>query len=127
MKLAKRYYVPFQILKKINEINYSLKCPKNWHNHNAFHVILLSPFREDPPSQPIQEEPPEFDEQEEILVPDEIIKHEENTLRSGKVIRRYLVRFKHYPMEDAQWMQETQLQDSLPLLNSYKQLYGLDS
>ena len=126
MKLAKRYYGPFQILKQINDTAYRLKLPVNWHIHNAFHVSLLKPFKGEPPSQPIQEEPPEFDEQDEILVPDEIIKHEENTLRSGKVIRRYLVRFKHYPMEDAQWMQETQLRDSSPLLNSYKHLYGLD-
>ena len=72
-------------------------------------MSLLKPYKGDPPSQPIQEGPSKFDEQEEILVLEELIKHEENILCSGKVIRRYLVRFKHYPMEDAQWMQETQL------------------
>ena len=86
---------------------------------------MLKLHKGEPPSQPIQEEPPEFDEQEEILVPEEILQHEDNTLRSGKVIRRYLVRFKHYPVEDSQWMQETQLQGYSSLLNSYKQLYSL--
>ena len=86
---------------------------------------MLKPYKEDPPSQPIQEEPPEFDEQEDILVQEDLIKHEESILCSGKVIRRYLVRFKHYPIEDAQWMLETQLRDYPVLLSSYKQIYGL--
>ena len=31
-------------------------------------------------------------------------KYEDKTLRSGKVIIRYLVKFKNYPFEDARWM-----------------------
>ena len=91
MKLAKIYYGPLQILSKISETAYCLKLPMNWHIRNAFHVSLLKPFKGEPLSQPILDEPPEFDEQVEILVPEEIIKHEDNTLCSGKVIRRYLV------------------------------------
>ena len=79
----------------------------NWHIHNAFHVSLLKPYKGEPPTHPIPEEPPAFDEQEEILELEEILRHEENVLRSGKVIHRYLIRFKHYPPKDAQWMQET--------------------
>ena len=107
MKLAKRYYGPFQILQRINETTYRLKLPANWHIHNAFHVSLLKPYKGDPRTEQVQEEPPDFDEQEEILCPDEILRHEDNMLRSGKVICRFLIRFKNYPPEDAQWMQET--------------------
>ena len=57
--------------------------------------------------EPVQEHPPEFDEQEEILQLELILKHEDNALRSGKVIRQYLIKFKNYPYEDAKWMQET--------------------
>ncbi|MCO5553453.1 hypothetical protein L7F22_006974 [Adiantum nelumboides] len=92
MTLAKRYYGPFQILSRINETAYKLKLPANWHIHNAFHVSLLKPFKGDPPTEPVQEEPPLFDDKEEVLQPEEILRHEENTLRSGKVIRRYLVK-----------------------------------
>ena len=125
MKLAKRYYGPFQILSRINETAYKLKLPANWHIHNAFHVSLLKPFKGDPPKEQVQEEPPLFDELEEVLQPEEILKHEENTLQSGKVIRRYLVKFKHYTNEDSKWMQETQLKDVLPLLQDYKRLHQL--
>ena len=76
--------------------------------------------------EPIEEDPPEFDEQEEILQPEVILRHEDNIMRSGKVIRRYLIKFKNYPLEDAKWKQEPQLKDSLALLQDYKFLQGLN-
>ena len=75
--------------------------------------------------EPIEEEPLEFEEQEEILQPEIILRHEDNLLRSGKTLRRYLVKFKNYPPEDAIWMQETQLKDFIDMLNEYKFLYEL--
>ena len=56
----------------------------------------------------IEEDLPEFDEQEEILQQLEIIiRHEENLLRSGKTLRWYLVKFRNYPLKDARRMQES--------------------
>lgn len=80
VKLAKHYYAPFQILKQINKIVYKLKLPSSWHIHNVFHVSLLKPYKGKPPSHPIQEEPPKFDEKKEILQPGEIIRHEDDIL-----------------------------------------------
>ena len=81
-----------------------MKLPPTWHIHNAFHISLLKPFKGDPPTKPIHEEPPLFDELEEVLEPEEILQQEDNTLRSGKVICRYLVKFKHYTTDDSKWM-----------------------
>ena len=103
-----------------------MKLPLTWHIHNAFHVSLLKPFKGEPPTEPIEEDPPEFEEQEEILQPEIILRHEDNLLRSGKTLRRYLVKYRNYPIEDARWMQETQLKDSMDILNEYKFLYELD-
>ena len=126
-KLAKRYYGPFQIWERINEAFYRLELPSPWHIHNAFHVSLLKLFKGDPPLGPIKEDPLEFEEQEEILQPKKILKHEENVLCNGRTLRQYLVKFKNYPLEDAKWMQDRQLGDSLDVLNEYKFLYGLDN
>ena len=86
-KLAKRYHGPFQILERINETSYRLKLSSSWHIHKVFHVSLLKPYKGDPPSEPIEEDPPEFEEQEEILQPEKILKHEDNVLRSGRTLR----------------------------------------
>ncbi|MCO5609255.1 hypothetical protein L7F22_063479 [Adiantum nelumboides] len=118
-KLAKRYYGPFQILKPINEMAYQLKLPNHWLIHNAFHVSLLKPYKGEPPSEAIMEDPPEVEDQEEVLQPKCILRHEDKVLRHGKTIRRYLIKFKNYPFEDARWMQGIQLKDSMHLVNAY--------
>ena len=86
---------------------------------------MLKPFKGDPPTEPIHEEPPLFDGLEEVLEPEEILQHEDNTLRSAKVIRRYLVKLKHCTNDDSKWMQEPQLKDVLSLLQDYKSLHKL--
>ncbi|MCO5588821.1 hypothetical protein L7F22_042781 [Adiantum nelumboides] len=93
-KLAKRYYGPFQILKPINEMAYQLKLPNHWLIHNAFHVSQLKPYKGEPPSEAIMEDPPEVEDQEEVLQPECILRHEDKVLRHGKTIRRYLIKFK---------------------------------
>ena len=64
-------------------------------------MSLLKPYKGIPLSAPIEDVPPEFDEQEDILRPERILKHEDKVLRIGKVLRRYLVKFANYPDEDA--------------------------
>ena len=100
-KLAKRYYGPFQVWKPINETTYRLKFPSTWLIHNAFHVSLLKPYKEEPPNEPIIEQPPEFEDQDEILQRESILCHKDKVLRSGKTIHKYLLKFKNYPFEDA--------------------------
>ena len=68
---------------------------------------------------PIVEEPPNFEDQEEILQSKSILRHEDKILCRGKVIKQYLVKFKNYPFEDACWMQDIQLKDNMPLVNDY--------
>ncbi|MCO5580537.1 hypothetical protein L7F22_034405 [Adiantum nelumboides] len=80
-KLAKRYYGPFQILKPINKMAYQLKLPNHWLIHNAFHVSLLKPYKGEPPSEAIMEDPPEVEDQEEVLQPESILRHEDKVLR----------------------------------------------
>ncbi|MCO5574636.1 hypothetical protein L7F22_028425 [Adiantum nelumboides] len=86
-KLAKRYYGPFQILNPINEMAYQLKFPNHWLIHNAFHVSLLKPYKGEPPSESITKDPPEVEDQEEVLQRESILRHEEKVLRHGKTIR----------------------------------------
>ena len=124
-KLARRYYGPFQVQECINETAYRLKLPSHWQIHNAFHVSLLKPFKGSPPTEPLNEDPPEFDELEEILLPEAILKHDDKLLRNGKTLRKYLVKFRNYSFDDAKWMMEPQLKESMSLVNKYNQENGL--
>ena len=99
--------------------------PETWQIHNAFHAGLLKPYKGQPPIGLVQEDPPAFEEGEEILQLKIILQYEDKVLRNGKVLRKYLVKYRNYPFEDARWMQETQLQDSIDLVQAYKVSQGL--
>ncbi|MCO5563933.1 hypothetical protein L7F22_017585 [Adiantum nelumboides] len=54
--------------------------------------VAIADFPRDPPKEPVQEEPPLFDDIEEVLQPEEILRHEENIYavvrRSGKELEK---------------------------------------
>ncbi|MCO5569420.1 hypothetical protein L7F22_023132 [Adiantum nelumboides] len=116
-KLGTRYYGPFQVCNKINDVAYRLKLLEGWKIHNAFHVSLLRHFVGDVPEDMVPKEQPEVEELE-ILVPEQILAHKDRKVR-GKVARRYLVKFKNYSPMDAKWMEEAELVDSPQLLQLY--------
>ncbi len=124
-KLSMRYYGPFQVLEKMSNVSYRLKLPDSWRIHNAFHVSLLRPFVGDVPTDMEDELQPEVEELDEVLVPEQIVAHKERKVR-GKVLRRYLVKFKNYSAMDAKWMEEGDLADSPQLLQLYLEAFGLE-
>ncbi|MCO5577156.1 hypothetical protein L7F22_030980 [Adiantum nelumboides] len=100
-----------KITERINDVSFRLRLPDTWKIHNAFHVNVLKPFRGDVP-----DEQPEVEENEEILVPEQILAHKD-TKTKGKVRRRFLVKFKNYPALDAKWMEEEDLADTPHIVN----------
>ncbi|MCO5598435.1 hypothetical protein L7F22_052530 [Adiantum nelumboides] len=117
-KLAMRYYGPFQVCNKINDVAYRLKLPEGWKIHNAFHVSLLRPLVGDVLEDMVPEEQPEVEELDEILVPEHILAHKDRKV-IGKFARCYLVKFKNYSPTNAKWMEEAELIDSPQFLQLY--------
>lgn len=120
-----RYYGPFQVSEKLSDVAYRLKLPAHWKIHNAFHVSLLRPFVGDVPEDIVQEEQPEVEELDEILIPEQILAHKERKVK-GQVARRFLVKFQNYSPMDAKWMDEAELADSPQLLQLYKEAFLLE-
>ncbi|MCO5556315.1 hypothetical protein L7F22_009862 [Adiantum nelumboides] len=87
-KLSMRYYGPFQITERINDVSFRLRLPDTWKIHNAFHVSLLKPFRGDVPNDGEPDEQPEVEENEEILVPEQILAHKDTKTKGTE--RRYV-------------------------------------
>ena len=101
VKLANKYYGPFHIIEKINDVSFRLALPAHWKIHNAFHVSLLKTYVGEPPKDPISEDSAEVDELEEVLQPEKIISHQDRKLRGGKNSTEVLVKFKNYsPLDD---------------------------
>lgn len=47
--LSMRYYGPFRVIDKINDVAFRLELHVHWTVHNSFHVSLLKPFQGEVP------------------------------------------------------------------------------
>lgn len=57
VKLSPRFYGPFRITTKTNDLAYRLDLLPHWHIHNAFHISLLRPFKGPIPTHLVLDEP----------------------------------------------------------------------
>ena len=120
-KLQRRYVGPFPILEKIGKAAYRLQLPEDWSVHPVFHTSLLRPWRTSQWSCPIDIPEPEMETTEEqVYEVDKILKWRK-TKMGRRTIREYLVTWYGYPLEDAQWIPETNWQDQAQLKAHVKQ------
>ncbi|KAH7421157.1 hypothetical protein KP509_13G042900 [Ceratopteris richardii] len=61
-----------------------------------------------------------------VPLSEQIVAHKERKVR-GKVVRRYLVKFRNYSPMDAKWMEEEELADFPQILQLYKEVFFLES
>ncbi|MCO5596549.1 hypothetical protein L7F22_050614 [Adiantum nelumboides] len=123
-KLRMRYYGPFQISEVINDVSYRLSLPASWKIHNTFHVSLLRQFVGELPDQPEDSPQPEVDELDEVLQPEQILANKERC-QGGRMVRRYLVKFKNYSAMESKWMEEADLADTPQILELYLEAFSV--
>ncbi|MCO5567285.1 hypothetical protein L7F22_020975 [Adiantum nelumboides] len=106
-KLSMRYYGPFQITERINDVSFRLRLPDTW-------MICISCESMETfgnvPNDGEPDEQPDVEANEEILVPEQILAHKVKT--KGKARRQFLIKFKNFPAFDAKWMEEEDLADT---------------
>ena len=111
-KLSPRFCGPFEILKRIGKVAYELKLPEDWKIHNVFHVGLLRKYVSDP-NHILPDLPKAAPEGELLAEPEKILKIENQNLRN-KTFRRFYVKWKDYPEEEASWEREVDFRKDYP-------------
>ena len=96
---------PFQIKRKISDVNYELSLPQNMRIHTVFHISLLEPA---PPDAPLQEEFEATDEEYEV---ERILDH-----RVSNDQKEYYVKWKGYGYESNIWEPTSHLTNCQDLL-----------
>ena len=120
-KLQRRFVGPFPIIQKIGRAAYKLQLPESWSTHPVFHTSLLRPWRESQWSCPVDVHAPPVDTPEEPFYEvDKIVKWRK-IKRGRRTIREFLVTWTGYPLEDAQWIPESNWRDPRKLNDYIKQ------
>jgi hypothetical protein len=128
-KLGSQKIGPFRVTEVISDTAYKVRLPSNMKAHPIFHINLLEKYietplefgRRDPPRPPPiemeqEEEEPEY-EVEEILK-DKMVRKR----------RKYLVKWKGYPMHESSWEDEENLKNASGALAKYNaRLRGSDN
>jgi Chromo (CHRromatin Organisation MOdifier) domain len=112
-KLLPRFIGPFPITKKIGEVAYQLKLPKNIRCHNVFHVSLLNKHRPSDRNQPPP--PPLIIDGEYEYEVERILDHKGTV--SGK--RKFLVAWVGYGPEHNTWEPESNMTTCGDALQEY--------
>ena len=103
---------PFEVKKRIKEVNYELRLPKNMRIRPVFHISLLEPAPADAPLETdIEMEPDQTDYEVEQLL----------DVRKFGNQWRYLVKWKNYPSEENSWEPIKCLKDCPKRLEQFHQ------
>ena len=112
---------PFPILKQLLTLNYKLKLPPSWRLHPVFHISKLRPaiidetLHPDPVDDSLRPPPEIIDDEEEYDV-EKILAHTGKGRR-----RRFLIKWKGYPPEEATWEPRTNLKRARDTVILYEQ------
>ena len=120
-KLKPRWLGPFVVRSVVSPVSYEIELPRGLSRlHPVFHVSLLkahirgSKLLDTPVPEPVL-----VDGQEEHEV-EAIVKHK--VVGKG---RKYLVAFKDFPLYEAEWLREDELENAPDILREYKRAHGL--
>ncbi|MCH88698.1 hypothetical protein A2U01_0009589, partial [Trifolium medium] len=104
-KLAKRFYGPFRILKRIGKVAYELDLPTASRVHPVFHVSLLKLCKGEPTTQitPL-EDPSNYPPI--VPIPEAII----NRRLAADGNEEFLIQWKDLPLSEATWMDKNAYQ-----------------
>ena len=117
-KLAAKWLGPLPVLDRVGPVAYRLELPASLARlHPVFHVSLLKPFVGEPPEQ-----------REPVFIAEEGAELEVERIAAHRVTRgrlQFLIHWKGFPVWEASWEPEANLENCQTLLRAYKRKHGL--
>ncbi|OMO79377.1 reverse transcriptase [Corchorus capsularis] len=114
-KLAKRFFGPFQILRKLGPVAYELKLPIEAKIHPVFHVSLLKKCYGSPEAS-FSPLPSTFVNDQPVLEPSAILDTRQ-TVSNGVAVTQYLIQWKNLATTEATWEWKEDMKANYPLFN----------
>ncbi|XP_071923075.1 uncharacterized protein [Coffea arabica] len=112
LKLATKFYGPFEVEEKIGEIAYKLKLPPAAKIHQVFHVSL--PKKRVGPPQQVSTTLPEFDLQDQYPLILEMVFKRRAILRKGLLVVQYLIKWQQLEYDEASWEDKDFIEQQFP-------------
>ena len=114
MKLAPRFFGPYQIIGKVGTITYRLALPRSSQIHNVFHVSMLQKHLGPIHTSASNQLPPVSDDSIILPQPEAIL--DRRVIQKGKhqSNSEILVKWRGAPNEDATWENEWRFTKSYP-------------
>ncbi|XP_071901187.1 uncharacterized protein [Coffea arabica] len=112
LKLAAKYYGPFQVEKKIGTVAYKRKLPADARIHLVFHVLLLK--KKLGPLQCSSPKLPKLDEYDQCPLKPEAILKRRVIMREGRPVIQFLIKWNHLSYDEASWEDKTFIENQFP-------------
>ncbi|XP_071939007.1 uncharacterized protein [Coffea arabica] len=112
LKLAAKYYGPFQISAKVGAVAYKLKLPAGARIHPVFHVSLLK--RKIGLAQSVDSSLPELDATDQCLLRLEKVIQRRAIMRAAQPVIQYLVKWDNLPESKSSWEDKSFIDSQFP-------------
>lgn len=123
LKFKPRFLGPFDVSKVVSSTAYKLSLPPHFKIHDVFHVSKLMPFKDPSTFHPSRQ----YSRKPAPILVDGLLEYEvekildKRTRRYGRSSRvEYLVKWKGYPLYDAEWLPLANLKNCPRLIQDFE-------
>lgn len=102
-KLATKYFGPYQVIKKIGEVAYSLKLPAHSKIHSTFHVSLLKKHQGPVPAVLDDSIPQTYDSDSLVTKEPQKVLEIRSIKRNNVAVVQWLVQWENCSVEESTW------------------------
>lgn len=119
-KLSSRFYGPYQVLKRVGKVAYTLQLPPTSKIHPTFHVSLLKKHHGPPPPTPLETPPPAEDANLASKMPYQLL-DKRMVKKNNRAHVQWLIQWTNSAPEDATWESADRIAELYPTFDPWGQ------